>query len=310
MTLLERLAALYPSASRTTLREMLRAGRVRVNGAVAPPGAARRAVDASAEGRVSDHAPARAPKVSRLPFEIVHDDADLLLVNKPAGLITSSGPRDRRPTLIGLLRAAFEGAGSRVKVGLVHRLDADASGLIVFSKHNAAHAALKAQFARHDVERAYAALVEGIPDPPEGRIRSRLVEWSDGRVRVAARGAPGEEAVSHYQTIASDGARSLLHVVLETGRKHQIRVHLASRRCPIVNDPVYNRRPPAGELRLRAVALGLTHPGTGQPIRWELPQPTDWIGIESPVALPPREAVSSPLRSARRAGEPPVHPPA
>lgn len=277
MTVLDRLEKLLPQASRTTLREMLRDRRVTVNGLVVT--SLKEPITDADKLLVAPKAAGRSAKVisraPRPPAPIVFEDDDFLIVDKPHGLITSSGPRDRRPTLIGLLRQHFA-SQKHVRIGLVHRLDADAGGLIVFSKTDQAHASLKQQFFNHSVERIYAALLDGIPKPPAGRIDTKLVELADGRVRSTTHPTKGERAITHYETIQTHAGQAFVRVRLETGRKHQIRAHFAERDCPIVNDRIYCPRFPEAELRLRAISLGFIHPSTGRSAKFELPLPS-WI---------------------------------
>ena len=208
--------------------------------------------------------------VIALPFEVVHVDEDLLVIDKPPGLITSSTPNEKRPTALAILRAWAAVERPRAKVGLVHRLDADAGGMLVFSLNNAAHASLKRQFADHSARRTYEAIVNARVIPPAGTIRSRLVEHADGTVHTTRSAAHGQDAVTHYQTLGVEGGRTTLKVTLETGRKHQIRSHLSTRGWPIVGDRLYGGEPNQ-RLLLTAVRLELVHPRTGQPIVFERP---------------------------------------
>lgn len=274
MTLLDALSMKLPSAKRTTLRRMIAAGRVRVGGRVAR--AAKVEVASPDEVQVTDPPAPHPGRERRLPFDVVHQDDDLMVIDKPHGLLTVSGPRDRRPTVLGLLKALGG------EVHLVHRLDADAAGLIVLSRNAAAHAALKRQFARHSAERVYLAMVDGRPAPPDGTIRSRLFERADGRVQSTRRADRGELAVSHYQTVRSvrgesGQRRSVVRVRLETGRKHQIRVHLADRGCPICNDRLYHPAPGEGALALVAVELSIDHPRDGRRMTFRR-APPEWAG--------------------------------
>ncbi len=208
---------------------------------------------------------------------IVYEDRDLLVVNKPAGMLTASGPRDKRPTLWRAVQ--LRGMMMRQKVGIIHRLDRDAAGLLVFSKNDDAYQSLKKQFFRHTVERMYMAIVHGTPKPPSGSIRSRLVEWKDGTVHSTKRPGKGELAVSHYEVHATEQAYSLVRVKLETGRKHQIRVHLADMGHPIVGDEFYgNQRGRRGKrepenLMLAAIRLCFDHPRGGKRMEFEIDLP-------------------------------------
>jgi 23S rRNA pseudouridine1911/1915/1917 synthase len=283
-TLLDWLVRRFPTAKRETLRQMVRDGRVTVNGAT-PRGVK---VEIASDDRVevSDRRPERVGRARgatssrrRLPFAIVYEDVDVLVVDKPPGLLTSTVPGERRPTL---LAAVQEYVGSqrnvdrRTRVGLIHRLDRDASGLLVFSKTDAAYQSLKSQLFHRTIEREYLTVTQGVPTPREGRIESRLEERADGTVYSTRTPGKGERAVTHYAVVEmlNGGKRSLVRVRLETGRKHQIRVHLAQRGAPIVGDPLYgNDAAPATRLMLAAVKLGFTHPRTVKPVAFEVPRP-------------------------------------
>jgi 23S rRNA pseudouridine1911/1915/1917 synthase len=300
-TLLDVLARRYPTAKRETLRRMVAAGRVTVNGA--KPRTLKLPVSPDDRVDVSDRAPAApaaaraAGRGPRLPFEVVHEDADLLVVNKPAGLLTSTVPGERRPTLLAAVRAYVADRDPRARVGLIHRLDRDAAGLLVFSKSDLAYQSLKTQFFHHTVERVYLAVTVGVPHPPAGRIESRLEERADGTVYTTRAHAKGQRAVTHYEVIERGGggggarAHALVRVRLETGRKHQIRVHLAERGTPILNDPVYGRdtagtpAPQTPGMRLLAARLAVVHPRTGEPASWQVePPPGFWCaaGADQP----------------------------
>jgi 23S rRNA pseudouridine1911/1915/1917 synthase len=261
-TLLDWLTQNYPTAKRTTFRQMLQSGRIVINERAAR--SLKDAVGPSDRVEVRDRPPRAAAPAPRLPFSIVHEDADILVIDKPAGLLTSTGPREKRPTALALVRAYVKSRDPRARVGLIHRLDRDASGLLVFSKNDRAYESLKTQFFRHTVERVYAAVVRGKVTPPDGRIVSRLLELPDGRVVTTRRHAKGQEAITHYKTRRATKQMSLLEVRLETGRKHQIRAHLSERGAPILNDPLYDVTPPQGRLMLVATRLALDHPRTGK----------------------------------------------
>jgi 23S rRNA pseudouridine1911/1915/1917 synthase len=276
-TLLDWLTQNYPTAKRTTFRQMLQSGRIIINDR-----AARSLKDVVAQTdrvEVRDRSPRAEPSAPRLPFAIVHEDDDILVVDKPAGLLTSTVPREKRPTALAMVRAYVKSRDARARVGLIHRLDRDASGLLVFSKTDRAYESLKAQFFRHTVERIYTAVVRGKVTPPAGRIVSRLLELPDGRVVTARRHGKGQEAITDYRTLRSTKQVSLLEVRLETGRKHQIRAHLSQRGAPILNDPVYDDAPPQGRLMLVATRLALDHPRTGRRVEFEIDAPRELIKL-------------------------------
>jgi 23S rRNA pseudouridine1911/1915/1917 synthase len=268
-TLLDRLQTLFPTAKRTTLRRMLAEGRVVVNGVAA--------VRASQQLKPNDDvrlvaAKQRDPSHLIVPLTIVFEDADLLVVDKPAGLLTSTVAGEKRPTALALVRGYVSAKEPKARVGLIHRLDRDASGLLVFSKSHRAYESLKTQFFKHTVERIYEATVHGLPEPAMGTIESRLVERADGSVYSTRQISKGQFAVTEYELVGSSGETSTVRVRLQTGRKHQIRVHFSEKGWPIVGDSVYggeNRI--AGGLRLRAVRLEIDHPITGRRMTFDAP---------------------------------------
>src|SRR5262245_33452861 len=136
----------------------------------------------------------------KLPFTIVYEDDDVLVIDKPPGLLTSTVPHEKRPTALAAVREYLAQANRRARVGLIHRLDRDASGLLVFSKNPGAFDSLKEQFFRHTVDRIYHAIVEGVPEPPLGKIKSKLIERHDGSVRSAT---AGQVAITEYRMIKS-----------------------------------------------------------------------------------------------------------
>ena len=313
-TLLDWLTRRYPKAKRQTLKRMVQAGRVQVGGRVAKKlsevvalGTEVVVLDGERRPRPENRGTLASLQDRTDPrLRIVFEDEDLLVVDKPAGLLTSTVPREPRPTLLALVRRHLGAQSPGTPVGLIHRLDRDASGLLVFSKNREAFRSLKRQFFDHSVERVYTAVVEGAPNPRAGTIDTRLVERADGTVYSLRRGAEGrgERAVSEYQTLATNGNLSAVRVTLLTGRKHQIRVHLSGRGTPIVGDPVYGGEktapkkgkrgrkvpsPPAPRLMLAATKLSLTHPRTGMRMIFQLPPPkifTREFGAEIAVAPP------------------------
>jgi len=277
-TLLDWLLRQHPLAKRQTLKRMVEAGRVRVNGRratrLSQPLAPGDSVEVAARQSAK---PSPAVQDAGSSLSIVHEDADVLVVNKPAGLLTSTVPRERRATLLADVRAYVAQREPRARVGLIHRLDRDASGLLVCSKNDAAYQSLKSQFFHHTVTREYLAVVRGTPNPSRDRIENRLAERTDGTVHATRRVDRGQVAISEYQVLKTEKRLSLVRVTLHTGRKHQIRVHLAGRGTPIVGDVVYG--PPGqtpSRLMLAAVRLVITHPATGKPLEFGLPSPPEF----------------------------------
>jgi 23S rRNA pseudouridine1911/1915/1917 synthase len=268
-TLGERLVHLLPEASGRTRKQLLVAGRVRLNGAIVRD--ARRPL--AAGDRVEIAARSRGTPPSH-GLEVVHEDRDVLVVVKPAGLLTIATVRERQRTAYAALRAHLAARRPPERLLIVHRLDRDASGLLVFAKSPEAKATLQADFAAHAVERVYLAAVEGHVPRPAGTVSSRLVDDVPGRVRVTRDPTRGRAAVTHWRVVRAGARRSLLEVRLETGRRNQIRVHLASIGHPIVGDVVYGRAGPgSGRLALHAGTLGFTHPTSGKRLRFDAPPP-------------------------------------
>jgi 23S rRNA pseudouridine1911/1915/1917 synthase len=212
------------------------------------------------------------------PLRVIYEDDDLIVVNKGPGLLSSTVPGERRPTMAALVQEHVAG-NKRARVGIIHRLDRDAAGILVFSKNQAAFDSLKAQFFHHTVSRQYRAIIHGKIDPPEGSITSRLVEYADGTVHSTTRGDKGQIARTDYKTLGSAKGRTLLLLTLQTGRKHQIRVQLNDRGNAIVGDRVYGPQPPVvGPMRLAAVKLELDHPRTGKRMVFEI-EPPKYLGL-------------------------------
>ena len=258
------LARLLAEASGRTRKTMLAGGRVRVNGTIA-----RRADTALAAGDVVEIA-ARGPRAALPPgLALVYEDGDVIVVEKPAGLLTIATERERERTVYAHLMARARTRKPPARVFVVHRLDRLASGLLVFATSPGAKRALQAQFAAHTVERTYLAVVEGRPARPEGTIASRLLDDAPGRVRATRRPGQGRAAVTRWRVLRRGARHTLLEVGLETGRRNQIRVHLAGLGHPIAGDAAYgSRTDPLGRLALHAHVLGFDHPRTGARLRF------------------------------------------
>ena len=271
-TLLDWLIARYPTAKRQTFKRMLQANQIRIDGV--PARNLKQPIAGANAVRVAERQAISTPnRRSGLPFVIVHEDADLLIINKPAGLLTSTGPREKRPTAWAAVQEYLSINEPNARPGLIHRLDRDAAGLLVFSKNGEAYRSLKTQFFHHTVTRVYHAVVHGRVNPEAGRIESFLSERADGTVHSAR---TGQRAITDYETLKSSKKATLLRLQLLTGRKHQIRVHLAERGHPIVGDTLYDEKNAKGALLLMAVELQFDHPSGGKRVTFQLRTP-DWI---------------------------------
>jgi len=253
LTLRERLRLLYPGASGRRLKQWLAGGRVRVNGLVVRRGDVRLGPDDRVElGRPAIPFPA--------PLRLVHQDEHLVIVDKPAGLLTIATHTERERTAYRLLRDWVEAQGDG-RIFVVHRLDRETSGLVAFARSPAGKRALQAQFEARTPERAYVARVEGAVREPEGELRSLLVEDRALRVRSVRGARGGTEAISRYRVLERYREATLLEITLVTGRRGQIRAQLAALGHPIVGDRAHgSRRDPLGRVCLHATRLGFVHP--------------------------------------------------
>ena len=260
--LLDVLQRRFPDSSKTTLRKMLQGDRVRVNGA--PERDAKRMIGDDDRVEIASKSERIDPRV-----RILYEDDDLIVIDKAAGLLTIASEEVRFETAEAFLNKYLITRA----VEVVHRLDRDTSGVLVFAKTSYIREKLQELFAVHDIERVYVAIVYGKLKPPAGTFRSFLVEDRDLRVRIAPE---GKEAITHYRTTASGHRYSMLEVTLETGRRNQIRVQLAEAGHPVVGDTMYGRGPdPELErLALHAKLLGFVHPRSGKKVTFtaELPR--------------------------------------
>jgi 23S rRNA pseudouridine1911/1915/1917 synthase len=273
-SLLEALALLYPDSTKTTLRQLLQAGRVRVNGEVEKN--ARRELD---EGELVEVGQKSVQPALPPGLAILHEDEDVIVVLKSHGLLTVATERERETTAQAYLNAYLKEKGGE-RIHVVHRIDRETSGVLVFAKNFAAREALKEKFAAHDVERVYIAVIEGEMTPKSGTIRSHLRERKDLRMESVDAHPEAKLAVTHYRTIESNGKYSLLEIRLETGRKNQIRTHLAEAGHPVVGDRMYGSTVnPLGRLGLHAKVLGFAHPRSGKKLVFTVPVPSSFVAL-------------------------------
>lgn len=259
---------MYPESSRTTLRQMLQNDRVRVNSEIEHD--AKRVLES---GDVVDVGQKSTSASLPPELSILHEDDGVIVVVKSNGLLTVATERERETTAQAYLNAYLK-EKRQDRIHVVHRLDRETSGVLVFAKTFAAREALKEQFAAHSVDRMYVAVIEGRLDRREGTFRSNLLERSDLRMMSVDAHPDAKPAVTHYRTVASNARYSMLEVTLETGRKNQIRAHLSEAGHPIVGDQLYGSTVnPMGRLGLHAALLGFTHPTTEKRMQFTAPVP-------------------------------------
>jgi 23S rRNA pseudouridine1911/1915/1917 synthase len=270
------LARLFPQYSRNRLQAWLKSGHITLEGARAEP---RRPVTAGERvvlvpPQIPD---AAAPQAQRMPLKIVHEDRDILVIDKPAGLVVHPGAGQPDRTLLNALLAHAPQLAAVPRAGIVHRLDKDTSGLLVVAKSVEAQADLVRQLAERSMRRVYLAVVQGDP-PASGVIDAPIGRDPRSRVRMAVihRGKPARTA---FRVVERFGHAALVECRLETGRTHQIRVHFQHIRHPLVGDAVYRRGTRHGlsfaRQALHAAELTLKHPGTHRPMTWRSPLPRD-----------------------------------
>ncbi len=300
------LAALFDALSRARLQALMAEGRVFRLDAGGEP---RPVTSGSAKAQAGDYLVVEPPPAPAIPqpeaiaLSVLYEDAHLIVVDKPAGMAVHPAPGSETGTLVNALLAhcgdSLSGVGGVARPGIVHRLDKETSGVMVAAKSDAAHRGLSALFATHNIDRMYVALVRGAPQPSSGTIETRLGRSPHDRKKMAVLKSGGREATTHYRverTFGGDGAKPLAARVscrLETGRTHQIRVHMASKGSPCLGDPVYGAGAPAAPVKavltetafarqaLHAALLGFVHPVTGETLRFETPLPPDMAAVEA-----------------------------
>ena len=283
------LASRWPELSRARLQGLIEAGEVRRDDAVITEGSSRVKPGQSYALHLPEPRPA-TPQPEARPLEVVFEDEHLLVLDKPAGLVVHPAAGHPRGTLVNALLAhcgrSLSGIGGVLRPGIVHRLDKDVSGLLVVAKHDRAHIGLAAQFSVHRIERAYQAIVWGVPPRPSGSIDLPIGRHPKERKRMAVVES-GKPALTRYRMLEAFGTLAArLDVSLATGRTHQIRVHLAALGLGIIGDPVYRprRRPQVGaalqrhlarfdRIALHAYRLGFVHPVSGEWRSFERPPP-------------------------------------
>lgn len=291
------LAVALPLFSRERLKALISDGRATVDGRLLRDPATK----VKGGEAILLEAPAARPAAAEaqdIPLTIIFEDPYLLVVDKPAGLVVHPAAGNLDGTLVNALlhhcNGRLSGIGGVARPGIVHRIDKDTSGLLVVAKTDRAHAGLAEQFANHSIGRRYVALVAGLPVPPAGRIATNLARSDANRQKVAVVSPPkGKHAVTHYRLLKPLQKAAMVECRLETGRTHQVRVHMAHIGHPLLGDPVYGRGLMADICRelgfhrqaLHAAELQFLHPVTQENLAFESPLPSDIQQLERRLAV-------------------------
>lgn len=273
--LLEFLFGQYPDSPKTRIKKLLQSGTVKVNNKPVTlhsyslrPGDS---VDFSMKG-------SSVTKIS-IPFPVLYDDEEIIVIDKPAGIATSSvdGSANIQKIIAGYLKEKSKGT---VRTYVVHRLDKEVSGVLLFAKSEALMDSIKERW--EETEKHYYALVEGTPENSEGTIRSWLTEDHTQKMHSVAESPVAKLAITHYKTIRNIDNNTLLDIRTETGRKNQIRVHLSDIGCPIVGDWKYGASKEfVRRVRLHAFSLSFPHPSTGKMVTVESPMPKGFLSLKA-----------------------------
>jgi len=287
------LAERMPSLSRAQVQRMIEAGAVEVSGRRVKAAHRLRAGE-RVSGAVPEPVPADRVLSEAIPLSVVFEDSDLIVVDKPAGLVVHPAAGHASGTLVNALLHhcgdSLSGVGGVLRPGIVHRLDKGTSGLIVAAKNDLAHRSLAAQFKRHSIDREYLALVRAQVSARSGSIDAPIGRHPTDRKRFSTRARRGRHAVTHWRVERRLNDLTLLRVRLETGRTHQIRVHLASAGMPVAGDPVYGggravtRALGLERQALHATRLGFEHPRSGEAVGFDSPLPDDLARVVDEAA--------------------------
>jgi len=283
------LAAAVPTLSRERLKALIRSGAVEARGSALRDPATKVKGDESLRLAVPEPRPAHN-EPQDIPLTILFEDEHLLVLDKAAGLVVHPAAGNFDGTLVNALlhhcAGKLSGIGGVARPGIVHRIDKDTSGLLVVAKTDVAHEGLAKQFAAHSIDRRYLAIVSGVPKTSHGIVDAPLARSSANRKKIAiVEGGRGKRAVTHWKRLRLLNDSALMECRLETGRTHQVRVHMASIGHPLIGDPVYGR---SGKTRgkilkelgfhrqaLHAAELGFTHPVTKSRLSFSSPMPAD-----------------------------------
>lgn len=293
------LTGALPEISRAQLKRLIDEQQVLVDGKAAKAGLKLKGGE-SVSVQVPEPEPVETPPQD-IPLHIIYEDSDLIVIDKPAGLVVHPAPGHAGGTLVNALLfhcQDLSGIGGELRPGIVHRLDKDTSGVMVATKNDASHQCLAAQFKKHSIRRRYVALVYGLMKTATGTIEQPIGRHPTQRKKMSGQSRQGRHAVTHWRTLGrfDQDRLSLLELALETGRTHQIRVHCAELGHPLVGDPTYGQKnrlqsvrdaglkqllQALGRQALHARLLGFEHPLTGQHLEFSSPLPNDMQAIVS-----------------------------
>ena len=275
-----------PDLSRSRIQELIKSEYILINGKNCKPNTKLTTGDT-----ISVEIPPAEPidiTPEDIPLNVIYEDSDIIVINKPAGLVTHPAPGNYTGTLVNALLhhcKDLQGIGGELRPGIVHRLDKDTSGLLVIAKNEQAMGSLVHQFKEREVKKIYVALVWGHPHPEAETIKTLIGRSPHDRKKMTARPKSGRDAITHYTTITQFENTSFLRIHIETGRTHQIRVHMTHIGHPIVGDQQYGRaRKQALPLTithqmLHAEQITFTHPTTGEPLEFKAPLPDDFRAL-------------------------------
>jgi len=298
------LAAARPELSRSRIKALIEQGHLRLAGATIEDPSLRVKPGQVFELTLPAASPAK-PHGQSIALDVIYEDDDLIVIDKPAGMVVHPAPGNPEGTLVNALIAhcgdSLSGIGGERRPGIVHRIDKETSGLLVAAKNDAAHQALSAAFAAHAIERAYLCLVWGVPSPATGSITGNIGRDPKDRKRMAVVTRGGKPAHTNYRVLRAFGlGAALVECRLKTGRTHQIRVHMAKIGHPLIGDPTYGKATQARRGRLapaaraaaerfprqalHATLLGFVHPRTGEFLSWQSESPPDFKALEQALA--------------------------
>jgi 23S rRNA pseudouridine1911/1915/1917 synthase len=292
---LDQVVGVIEGLTRSMARRLIESGLVKVDGLPQKPSFKLRGGEAIT---VTIPPPQPAELAAEaIPLEILYEDRDLVVVNKPAGMVVHPGAGNAGGTLVNALLGHcrdLSGVGGELRPGIVHRIDKDTSGILVVAKNDTAHRSLSQQFKEHTIKRVYLALVFGSPKANKGKIESAIGRHPVDRKRMSGTARRGKQAITHWQAIGRYQGLTLMRLKLETGRTHQIRVHLSEAGLPLAGDPVYggsgrltNIHDPQlvtlikglGRQALHAKTLGFIHPVTCEYLEFDTDLPADMARI-------------------------------